>query len=279
MKKVCIIGWPIGHSRSPLIHNYWIKKHNLQASYEKLAIHPDHVAEFISTISSSEFIGCNVTIPHKEAAFTAAAIIDEPAQRLKAVNTIYVRDQKVHGTNTDGEGFLQSLKDAHPGFKAEGSNIILIGAGGAAKAIASALLDQGAKKIGVMNRTADRIKNLQRQFGPAIYEVSNTNLGDALKQCGLLVNTTSLGMQNQPALELDISSLNPKAIVADIVYTPLVTAFLKRANEKGNPTLGGLGMLLHQAVKGFELWFGIRPSVTPELYDLVAADVLKAGQK
>ncbi len=278
MKKACVIGWPIAHSRSPLIHNYWLKKYGIDAVYEKKAVEPENVAQFIANLAASEFIGCNVTIPHKETAFQAVAKADEIASRLGAVNTVYLKDGVVCGTNTDGEGFIASLRHAHPAFDLRNKTAIIIGAGGAAKAIIGALLDEGVKKIGIINRTRERIHDLQAQFGSGIYEISET-INDALKSCGLLVNTTSLGMEGQPPLELEIQSLSPNALVADIVYTPLETAFLAKARKRGNPVLGGLGMLLHQAVRGFELWFGVKPEVTDELYELIAADIHKAHKR
>ena len=279
MRKACVIGWPIAHSRSPLIHGYWLKKYGIDAAYEKKAVEPKNAAQFIANLTHSEFIGCNVTIPHKEAAFQAVAKADEIARRLGAVNTVYLEEGVVCGTNTDGEGFIASLRDAHPKFNLRDKTAIIVGAGGAAKAIIGALLDEGVKKIGIINRTRERIRDLQVQFKSSVYEISQTNSDDALKSCGLLVNTTSQGMEGQPPLELEIRSLNPDALVADIVYTPLETAFLAKARLRGNPVLGGLGMLLHQAVKGFELWFGVKPEVTDELYELIAADVQKAQKQ
>lgn len=279
MKKACVIGWPIEHSRSPLIHNYWLKKYGIDAFYEKKAVEPKNVAHFIANLAASEFTGCNVTIPHKETAFQAVAMADEIASRLGAVNTVYLRDGVVCGTNTDGEGFIASLRHSHPKFNLRDKTVIIIGAGGASKAIIGALLDEGVGKIGIINRTRERICDLQAQFGSGIYEISGTNSKDALKSCRLLVNTTSQGMEGQPSLELEIQSLNPDSLVADIVYAPLETDFLGNARKRGNPVLGGLGMLLHQAVRGFELWFGVKPEVTPELYALIAADVQRANKQ
>jgi shikimate dehydrogenase len=279
MKKACVIGWPIGHSRSPLIHNYWLKKYGIDAVYEKKAIEPENVMQFIANLASSEFVGCNVTIPHKEAAFQAVAKADEIASRLGAVNTVYLKNGVVCGTNTDGEGFIASLRHSHPKFNLRDRTAIIFGAGGAAKAVIGALLDEGVAGIGIINRTRERIHDLQEQFGSCIYEISEAISSDELVNCGLLVNTTSRGMEGQPSLELEIQGLNPDALVADIVYTPLETAFLQQARQRGNPVLGGLGMLLHQAVRGFELWFGVKPEVTAELYALIAADVQKARKQ
>lgn len=273
MKGACVIGWPISHSRSPLIHNYWLKKYGIDAVYEIQPVEAHKVAEFISTLPSSRFVGCNVTIPHKETVFETVGNVDEVARRLGAVNTVYLRNETICGTNTDGEGFVASLEHTHPAFCLENKTAIVIGAGGAAKAIVGALLDRKAERIGIINRTRTRTQNLQKLFGSRVFEITGANADNELKKCELLVNTTSLGMEGQPPLEQDLESLNPGALVADIVYTPLETAFLQRARDRGNPTLGGLGMLLHQAVRGFELWFGVKPEVTTELYGLVAADV------
>jgi shikimate dehydrogenase len=279
MKKACVIGWPIAHSRSPLIHNYWLKKYGIDAVYERKAVEANDVAHFIENLTASEFTGCNVTIPHKEAAFQAVGKADAIASRLGAVNTVYIKDGMVCGTNTDGEGFIASLRHAHPAFVLQGKTAVVVGAGGAAKAITGALLDEGVKKIGVINRTRQRIHDLQSQFGSSVFEISKAMSNDALKSCGLLVNTTSQGMEGQPLLQLETQSLNPGALVADLVYSPLETAFLEKARKQGNPVLGGLGMLLHQAVRGFELWFGLKPEVTAELYELIAADIQKANNQ
>jgi shikimate dehydrogenase len=279
MKKACVIGWPIEHSRSPLIHNYWLQKHGIDAVYEKKAVEPENVAHFIANLAASEFAGCNVTIPHKETVFQAVSVTDKIASRLGAVNTVYLRNGKICGTNTDGEGFIASLRHSHPVFNLRSKTAIIIGAGGAAKAIIGALLDEGVGKIGIINRTRERIFGLREQFGSHVFEINRTTANNALANCGLLVNTTSQGMHGQPSLDLEIQSLNRDALVADIVYTPLETAFLEKARNQGNPVLGGLGMLLHQAVRGFELWFGVKPEVTKELYELIAADVQKARKQ
>ena len=277
MKKACVIGWPISQSRSPLIHNYWIQKHGIDAIYEKTAVHPDDIPSFVCTFQNAGLIGCNVTAPHKETVFEAVATVDKAAKRLGALNTLYIRDGNLCGTNTDGEGFLANLRQNHPSYKTRGGKVVVMGAGGAAKAIIGALIDGGTKKISVINRTLSKIEALQKQFGPVIeLDHAPDDIEKAIAQCDLFINTTSLGMSGQPPLEFNINSLSPHAIVSDIVYSPLETPLLKSAKLRGNPILGGLGMLLHQAVRGFELWFGVRPEVTPELYDLVAADVSKA---
>jgi shikimate dehydrogenase len=279
MKKACVIGWPIEHSRSPLIQNYWLKKYGLDAIYEKKPIDPQSIAGFIANLATSEFLGCNVTIPHKEAAFKAVALADEIAGRLGAVNTVHLENGKVCGTNTDGEGFIASLRHSYPAFGLTDETAIVVGAGGAAKAIIAALLDQDVGRIGIINRTRERIRGLQEQFGSRIFEIGDADANDELGNCALLVNATSQGMEGQPSLTLEMQTLNRDAVVADIVYAPLETVFLEKARHQGNPVLGGLGMLLHQAVRGFELWFGVKPEVTTELYELVATDVQGARKQ
>ncbi len=276
MRKACVIGWPIAHSRSPLIHNYWLKKYGINAVYEKKPVEPKDLEKFLANFPISDFIGCNVTIPHKEAVFRAIETTDSIAKRLEAVNTVYLRDGTICGTNTDGEGFIASLRQSYPAFALKNKFAIVIGAGGSAKAIIGALLDEGVGRIGVINRTRERIIDLQRQFGERVFEIKDASAEEELRNCDLLINTTSQGMEGQPPLILEITNLKSDALVADIVYTPLETAFLEKAKRQGNPVLGGLGMLLHQAVRGFELWFGVKPEVTQDLYDLVAADVQRA---
>ena len=244
-----------------------------------MPIEPKDVTNFIANLAASEFVGCNVTIPHKETVFKAVGEVDEIASRLSAVNTVYLRSGKACGTNTDGEGFIASLRHSYPAFELRNETAIVIGAGGAAKAIIGALLDEGVARIGIINRTRGRILALQRQFGSQIFEISEAAANNELRNCALLANATSQGMEGQPQLPLEMQHLKRDTLVADIVYTPLETAFLAKARNQGNPVLGGLGMLLHQAVRGFELWFGVKPDVTMELYELIAADVQKVHKQ
>jgi shikimate dehydrogenase len=273
MKKTCVIGWPIKHSRSPLIHNYWIKAYGIDANYEKVAVAPEMLPDFIRDLPHSGYVGCNVTIPHKERVFELVDETDMLAKRLGAVNTVYFRKGQTLGTNTDGEGFLSSLKAAYPDLELQGRSAVVIGAGGAAKAVIGALLDQGMERIGIINRTALRADQLTQLFSGRVYAVSEHDRDKALAACSLLVQTTSMGMEGQPALDFDFARLPTDALVADLVYTPMKTDFLKSAEKRGNRILPGLGMLLHQAVRGFQLWHGVMPEVTDELYDLVARDI------
>lgn len=279
MKKTCVIGWPIAHSRSPIIHNYWLKQHGIDSLYEKRPVEPGQLAHFIASLPESNLLGCNVTIPHKEKAYACAEVVDDKVRRLGAANTLYVRNGKVHATNTDGEGLIASLRQDHPEFKLNGVKAVVLGAGGAARAIIDALLTAHVAEVAVINRSVDRIAPLQQIFGKQVIAVQPGHERFALESTGLLVNTTSLGMEHQPPLSLDVSQLSNHCLVADIVYTPLKTELLKRAELRGLPILKGLGMLLHQAVRGFELWYGVRPEVTQELTALVEADVMKAPQQ
>jgi shikimate dehydrogenase len=267
--KTCVIGWPIAHSRSPLIHGYWIAKYGLDASYTKQAVAPDGLEKFLQDIARNGYAGCNVTLPHKEAACQLVDDMDELARRLGAVNTVSLKNGRLIGTNTDGEGFVSSLRASHPDFILDAKKAVIVGAGGSARAVAGALLDEGFAEIAVANRTASRIVELKAALGPRLCVASH----ESLAQCDLLVHATSQGMEGQPPLEFDVSVLKASCIVADLIYAPLKTSLVVAAETRGHRVLPGLGMLLHQAVRGFELWHGLTPEVTPELADLVATDI------
>jgi shikimate dehydrogenase len=272
-RKACVIGWPISHSRSPLIHGYWLKRYGIDGSYERLPVPPDELQDFFNELGQKGYAGCNVTLPHKEGAFRAVRIADDATTRLGAVNTVFLRDGELWGTNTDGEGFLANLSSYVPAWQALDRGIVILGAGGAARAIVGALLDAGSRQLIVVNRTLARAEEFRRDFGQRVVPRDWSGVEQSLGDADLLVNTTSLGMTGQPALELGLDRLPGSAIVADIVYTPLETDLLIRARARGNVVVPGLGMLLHQAVRGFELWFGQRPQVTAELHDLIARDI------
>jgi shikimate dehydrogenase len=273
MKRACVIGWPIAHSRSPMIHGYWLKKYGISGAYEKIAVEPENLALFLKDLPGNGFEGCNVTIPHKQGAFAAMDRTDGIARRLGVVNTVYVRDAMLHGTSTDGEGFVAGLSAKLPDFSINGKSALMLGAGGSAKAVAAAILDAGADTLIIVNRTLDRAKALANELGAKAIDWDQAR--DALSDVSLLVNTTSLGMKGQPPLDLPLHRLPENAVVSDIIYTPLETPLLKAARLRGLRTSNGLSMLLHQAVRGFELWFGRRPEVTVELEALVEADVAK----
>ena len=272
-KAVCVIAWPAGHSRSPLIHNYWIKQHKLDAEYRREAVPPEKFADFVSNLRANGYIGANISVPHKEVALT----LTEPDDRARAVgaaNALWYDDDRLRSTNTDVEGFLANLDAATPGWDRGLSTAVVLGAGGGARAVIFALLAREVGRVYVINRTATRAKALQKKFGNRIQVASWEETTGLLGGAGLLVNTTTLGMVGQPPLDLNLRC-PPSLVVADLVYDPLVTGLLALARARGLRTADGLGMLLHQAVRGFQLWFGVRPEVTAELRALVEADLLK----
>lgn len=278
MKKACVIGWPIAHSRSPLIHSYWLRKYGIAGEYTRMPVEPSHLKEFVTSIEGRGFAGCNVTIPHKETVFRLITPADDLTSKLGVANTLYVRDRQVFGTSTDGEGFLSSLAAA-AGYDTRLAPALVVGAGGAATAIVGALVEAGTPRIYVANRTMERAERLSRQFGKQVEPIEMAGAEQVMRNSLLLVNTTSLGMAGQGEFALGLKNLPEEAVVYDIVYVPLETRLLKEARARGNRTVGGLGMLLHQAVRGFQLWFGPKPEVTQELYDLIAADVAGVAQK
>jgi shikimate dehydrogenase len=267
----CLIGWPAAHSRSPLIHHYWLRTLGIEGGYNIEAVPPEGFAEFVLHLSTHGFVGANVTIPHKERAL-ALTRPDERARAVGAANTLWYENGELRSTNTDIEGFLNNLDACAPGWDGAGEALVL-GAGGASRAVVFGLIERGVRRVHVANRTIDRARALADQFGARVQPVSWDAAADLLPRAELLVNTTSLGMHGQSVLELDIGRLPPQAVVADLVYVPLVTPLLAAARARGLQTADGLGMLLHQAVRGFELWFGRRPEVTPELRALVEADL------
>lgn len=274
-RRVCIIGWPVEHSRSPLIHNHWIETYGIEnAVYERLPVPLDQAEETVSGLRERGFIGANVTVPHKEAAYRALPATDALARRLKAVNTIVSVGSTLEGRNTDGYGFLTNLETSAPGWTAGTGPAVVLGAGGAARAVAAALDDAGAPEIRLVNRTRAKADALVRDLSlPRVGIYHWSGMAAAFDGAGLLVNTTSLGMAGQPPLDIALDTLPRAAVVTDLVYTPLRTRLLEDAAARGNPMVDGLGMLLHQAVPGFEAWFGVRPEVTPALRALVVADL------
>lgn len=275
IRKVCVIGWPITHSRSPLIHNFWIRKYGVEnAVYERLAVPPEDFVATLRDLSTWGFIGANITVPHKETAFAALQFHDDVAARLKAVNTVVTTPRGLEGRNTDGYGFIANLRERAPSWRSSRGPAVLIGAGGAARAIAAALESEGVPELRIVNRTRARAEALAadlrlRHARIVDWQEAHT----ALSGANLLVNTTTLGMKGAGEVELPLEALPSTALVTDIVYTPLETSLLRRARARGLATVDGLGMLLHQAVPGFEAWFGIRPQVTAELRALVLADM------
>jgi shikimate dehydrogenase len=269
----CLIGWPAAHSRSPLIHHYWLRTLGIEGGYVIEAVPPNEFGDFVLRLSVRGFVGANVTIPHKERAL-ALSKPDDRARAVGAANTLWFGDGELRSTNTDVEGFINNLDACAPGWDGAEEALVL-GAGGASRAVLFGLIERGIKRVHLANRTLSRARALADQFGASVAPVAWDAIGDLLPRAGLLVNTTSLGMHGQPALELEAGLLPQNAVVADLVYVPLRTPLLAAAQGRGLKTADGLGMLLHQAVRGFELWFGRRPEVTPELRALVEADLTK----
>ncbi len=270
-KKVCIMAWPAGHSRSPLIHNYWIKQHGLDAEYDREAVPPDKFKDFVTHLREHGYVGGNVTVPHKETAL-ALSLPDERAKAVGAANCLWYEGDMLRSTNTDVEGFLGNLDAVTPGWDRGLETAMVLGAGGGARAVIFALIQRNVGRIYVINRTVERAQALKKKFGARVHVAKRDETTGLLGGAGLLVNTTTLGMVGQPPLEINLRC-PASLVVADLVYAPLETELLKLARERGLRTADGLGMLLHQAVRGFERWFGIKPEVTPELRALVEADI------
>lgn len=267
-----VIGWPVGHSRSPRLHNYWLERHGIDGVYVPLPVHPDDLADVLKALPRMGFKGVNLTLPHKEAALKLVDQADPMASRIGAVNTIVFAQNKAIGSCTDGLGFLENLRQESDGYASGLGPAVILGAGGAAAGIAFALLDDGAPEIRICNRTIEKALELKVRLGGGAKVVPWEERDKALKDAALLVNTTSLGMNGQPILNIGLSELPRSALVADIVYAPLETALLRQARERGNPVVDGLGMLLHQARPGFAAWFGVAPDVTEDLRRHVMAD-------
>ena len=274
-KKAFVAGYPIKHSRSPLIHNYWLKTFGIDGVYEKAEIAPEDFAAFVGALkdkSRSVYAGGNVTIPHKESAYRLADKPDEVAEELGAANTIWLEEGSIHATNTDGFGFVSNLDERHPGWDGTDRALIL-GAGGASRSVIQAVRNRGITEIHVVNRTVERAQELADRFGKSVHAHPVEALHEVSKNCGLFVNTTSLGMDGSAAPSIDFSGLAKGAVVTDIVYVPLKTLFLEMAERQGFATVDGLGMLLHQARPGFEKWFGRSPEVTDELRSIIISDM------
>lgn len=265
-----IWGSPVQHSKSPLIHSYWMKQYGLSGAYLQQHVTPDKLPELLKNFANLHLAGVNLTLPLKEAA-CAYVDLDDTAAKLQAVNTLWLEGGKLVGTNSDVTGFLASLDEQAPHWRSYLENVVVLGAGGAAKAIIYALLTAGAERIILINRNSDRAEEVKKQFGARVQCLEWEKQKEALLTADLLVNTTSLGMMGQPPLSIDMNALSPSAIVADIVYIPLETELLRGARAQGLITVDGLGMLLHQAVIGFSRWFGVSPQVTPELRTKIAA--------
>lgn len=261
-----VIGWPVSHSRSPRLHGHWLKTYGIDGAYVPLAVPPARIEDAIRALPALGFAGVNVTVPHKEAALRLADDVDDFARRLGAANTLVVKpDGRIAASNSDAFGFMENLRQRAPGFRANAGPVIVLGSGGAARAVVVALADAGAPEIRIVNRTLARAEGLCHLAPGVARAVPWPDMAAALADAVLLVNTTSLGMEGQPPLDIDLGRLPPHALVNDIVYTPLETPLLAAAAARGNPVVDGLGMLLHQARPGFKAWFGREPEVTDDL--------------
>jgi len=265
-----ILGWPVGHSRSPRLHNHWLARHGIDGAYVPLPVAPAHLAEAVRVLPHLSFAGANVTVPHKEAVLELVDAVTPLAARIGAVNTLVIgADGRITGTNTDAAGFLLNLKEVRPA-PAAGPAVVL-GAGGAARAACAALLEDGVPEIRLINRSPERARGLAADLGGPIVPIAWSGRAAALDGAALLVNSTSLGMDGQPALQIALDRLPEDALVNDMVYAPLETALLAAARARGNPVADGIVMLLHQARPGFEAWFGVLPEVTPEIRAMMLA--------
>ncbi|ODN72131.1 shikimate dehydrogenase [Methylobrevis pamukkalensis] len=268
-----VVGWPVAHSRSPLIHGHWLARHGIDGRYDRIPVAPDAIGTFLAGLKASGLRGANVTIPHKEAAFLAAEVADPVASFLRAANTLWLEDGRLHAANTDVHGFLANLDDRAPGWDAAGGAALVLGAGGAARAIVYGLARRGFAPIRLVNRTRDRAEAIAGLFPGKVTVHGWDEVSQLVGEARLVVNTTSLGMKGEPPLDIDFSGARADLLVTDAVYVPLDTPLILAARAQGLATVDGLGMLLHQAVPGFERWFGVRPEVTPELREMILADL------
>jgi shikimate dehydrogenase len=269
-----VVGWPIAHSRSPLIHRFWLKRYGIEGDYRPEAIPPEMIARFFSGFAEQGYRGGNVTLPHKEAAYRACDVLTPVAKRLQAANTLWLEDSGLHGDNTDAFGFAANLDDNVTDWR-QGRIALVFGAGGASRAVIQALIEAGYRRIDLLNRTLERAAALAAHFGEIVRPGSLDAVGTRIADADLVVNTTSAGLGGDDALAVVWETARTDAVVTDLVYVPLETPFLKAASESGLRTVDGLGMLLHQAVPGFERWFGVRPMVDDELRALVVADLAR----
>ena len=267
-----VMGWPVAHTRSPAIHNHWIARHGLKGAYVQLPVHPDRLEAALRGLPALGFAGCNVTVPHKVSAMHFMDELHPTAQRVAAINTIAVQpDGSLLGMNNDGAGYIQSLRDADPTWRGDAGPALVLGAGGAARAIVVALLDEGVPELRITNRTLERAQALAEAFGERVKVVPWAQRNDAMAGVSLLVNTTTQGMNGQPPLDVALDALPAAAMVSDAIYIPMETPLLAQARLRGHRTVNGLGMLLNQARPAFKAWYGVMPEITPELRAAILA--------
>ena len=267
-----ILGWPVDHSRSPQLHGHWLDHYGIDGAYVPMAVRPEDFAVAVAALPKLGFVGANVTVPHKEAAYAACDRLDETARRIGAVNTLSFTAEGILGRNTDGYGFIENLRHGAPDWRAARGPAVMLGAGGSARAVAVALLDAGLPELRVLNRTFDRAAALADALGGRVRAVPWEQFANAASDASLLINTTTQGMVGQPALELDLAGLPRAATVTDLIYTPVETKLLVDARQRGHWVVDGLGMLLWQAQPGFAAWFGVEPAITDALRAAVLAD-------
>ncbi len=273
MKRACVIGWPIEHSRSPMIHGHWIKRYGIDGDYTKRAVKPENVRHFLTHLADEGFVGCNVTVPHKEQAFTAAAWIDPSAKAVGAANTLWLDGGTLCAANSDTYGYIAHLDATAPEWRSLDGAVTILGAGGTARALAYGFLEAGVGEVRIVNRTLERADEIARHFVRGVKALGWDRRDASAADSRLIVNTTTLGMKGVGSPDIDLRRCRPSTIISDVVYIPLETPFLAAARRAGLQTVDGLGMLLHQAVPGFEKWFGVRPDVTAELRDILVKDI------
>jgi len=273
MKRACVIGWPIEHSRSPMIHGHWIKRYGIDGDYTMRAVKPEDVRHFLTHLADEGFVGCNVTVPHKEQAFAAAAWIDPSAKAVGAANTLWLDNGTLCAANSDTYGYIAHLDATAPAWRSLDGAVTILGAGGTARALAYGFLEAGVSDVRIVNRTLARGEEIARHFGRGVTALGWDRCDASAADSRLIVNTTTLGMKGVGAPEIDLARCRASTIISDVVYIPLETPFLAAARAACLQTVDGLGMLLHQAVPGFEKWFGVRPEVTAELRDIVVKDI------
>jgi shikimate dehydrogenase len=267
-----LVGWPVAHSRSPTIHNYWLDQYEIPGRYVLLPVPPEKLAIALPGLAALGFRGCNVTTPHKQAVMPLIDRVDELARRIGAVNTVVVeKDGTLTGFNNDGNGFVQSLRDAKADWRPDAGPIVVLGAGGAARAVVASLAAQGAREIRLVNRTFERAQGIAKEYGPPVTAFPWEKRNEALADVALLANATNQGMAGKPALDISLDRLPPHALVGDLIYTPRETPLLAAARARGNMTVNGLGLLLNQARPAFQAWYGVMPEITPGLLSAIEA--------
>lgn len=276
--RVCITGQPVSYSRSPLLHGYWLKAYGIDGAYEREEVPADRAADFYRSLAARGYAGCNVTAPNKEIAFSVLDEADESAAALGAANTLWLDDGRLCGASTDGYGFIANLDACAPGWDGQRRTALVLGAGGASRAVVHALVARGFDRVVLANRTLERAEVIASRFGPAVRPIAFDQAEAVMGEAEILVNCTSLGMKGAAPLPIDLARLRADAVVSDIVYVPLVTPLLKAAAAAGLRTVDGLGMLLHQGVPGFRRWFGVTPQVTEDLRETLVADLRAKGQ-